>query len=187
LRLARVLLPVVLAGVAAAGTVAAAPTANAAPAAATTAPAAPAKPKPIIFAAKGTAASGPSYYHGGTGCLTASDGTRTCTFGISGYWQYLNAGYAHLDDAYASNNTGRCIQVTTMRYYYASGAYYDRLGDAGGLQIPANQIGSVKVFGSWPVASDGTAAYTSPNSYFAITFAACTRPGLNGSTSSQAN
>jgi hypothetical protein len=188
LRLARALVPLVLVGAAAAGTVAAAPTASAAPAATIAKPTKPTKPtRPIIFAAKGIAASSPSYYHGGTGCLTASDGTRTCTVGISGYWQNLNAGYAHLDDAYATNNTGRCLQVSTMRYYYASGAYFDRLGDAGGLQIPANQIGSVKVFGSWPVASDGTPAYTSPNSYFAITFAACTRPGLNGSTSSQAN
>jgi hypothetical protein len=129
-------------------------------------------------------AASASTYHGGTACLTASDGTRTCTFGISSYWDYLNNdpnGYAHLHDLYLSNNTGRCIQVTSIRYWYASGAYLDRLGDAGGVQVPSGGP-SVKIYGSWPNGNGG-AAYTSPTSYVTVSVAACSRPGLNGTAS----
>jgi hypothetical protein len=120
----------------------------------------------------------------GTACLSASDGTRTCDFTTQVSWKYPSGGLSgavHATGIWTRNNAGRCIQVTSIRYYYADGSY-SRLGDAGGQQMDSTGQYYLLSLG-WPFTSSGGDAYTAAPTTVTVSVAACSRPGLNGTTS----
>lgn len=115
----------------------------------------------------------------GSGCLTAADGTRTCSFTVKGNWSYTcltcQQPVVQLRSGVTDNFTGRCIELYANRLYNLSNGLYTNKGN-GGMQLQATAPLNSRVTADANVGMQSTQKLVQ-------SWKACTRDGLSGSAS----
>lgn len=116
----------------------------------------------------------------GSGCLTAADGTITCSFVVQGNWNYscfsCSQPYVGLTSGVTTNHTGRCIELYANRLINTSNGQWVSKGN-GGMQLTATAPTNSRV------TADSNVAIPTAGWKLAQSWKACSRDGLSGSAS----